>query len=122
MVFWRATNPLARRLAGIAPFWVVLETKGRRTGRLRQTPLARGPEDDGALWLIAVHGRHSAWVANLEAEPAVRVRLRGRWRSARASVHPWDPERARTFNPYARSAPPTIGIDPLLVRLDLETP
>ena len=58
--FWRAVNPLARPLAGIAPWWVLLETTGRRSGKRRHTPLARGPMDGGAMWLIAVHGRHSA--------------------------------------------------------------
>ena len=119
MFFWRLFNPLARRLAGIAPFWVVLETTGRRTGLLRQTPLARGPEEQGATWLIAVHGRHSSWVRNLEAERAVRVRIAGHWRSGTAAVLPWDPEIVGRFSAYARLGPATLGIDPALVRVDV---
>jgi len=119
MAFWRLFNPVARRLAGVAPWWVVLETTGRRTGRTRLTPLARGPEADGALWLISVHGRRAAWVKNLAASPAVRVRLRGRWLAGRASVVPWDAGRVRSFNVYARMGPRTLGIDPVLVRVEL---
>jgi len=121
MVFWRAFNPIARRLAGIAPWWVVLETTGRRTGRARHTPLARGPEADGALWLISVHGRHAAWVKNLSDRPAVRIRVRGRWSAGRASVVEWDPERVRSFSMYARMGPRTLGIDPVLVRVELSS-
>jgi deazaflavin-dependent oxidoreductase (nitroreductase family) len=119
MLFWRLLNPAAQRLAGIAPFWVVLETTGRRTGKSRRTPLARGPEQDGAAWLIAVHGRHSGWVKNVEARPEVRIRIRGRWRTARATVRPWDEALARRFNRYARLGPATLGIDPALVRVEL---
>jgi deazaflavin-dependent oxidoreductase (nitroreductase family) len=119
MLFWRAMNPLARRLAGIAPFWVVLETTGRRTGQSHQTPLARGPRQDGTTWLIAVHGRHSAWVKNVEARPGVRIRIRGRWMAGTATVLSWDEAIARRFNRYARLGPATLGIDPALVRVDL---
>jgi deazaflavin-dependent oxidoreductase (nitroreductase family) len=119
MLLWRVMNPLARRLAGIAPFWVVLETTGRRTGKPHQTPLARGPQQDGTTWLIAVHGRHSAWVKNVEARPDVRIRIRGRWMAGTATVLPWDEAIARRFNRYGRLGPTTLGIDPALVRVDL---
>jgi hypothetical protein len=36
-------NPLPLRLAGIAPWWVILETTGRRTGLPRRVPPAGGP-------------------------------------------------------------------------------
>jgi deazaflavin-dependent oxidoreductase (nitroreductase family) len=119
MFLWRLMNPAARRLAGIAPFWVVLETSGRRTGRPRQTPLARGPQERDATWLIAVHGRHSTWVRNVEASPDIRIRIRGRWRAGTAAVVPWDEAVVRRFNRYARLGPATLGIDPALVRVDV---
>ena len=122
LVFWKIVNPASRALAGIAPWWVVIETEGRLSGRRRQTPLARGPVENKAAWLIAVHGRHSAWVRNIEAEPRVRLRLRGRWRNGTAEVVPWDPVVARRFNLYARTGPATIGIDRALVRVDLGAP
>jgi deazaflavin-dependent oxidoreductase (nitroreductase family) len=122
LFIWKIINPPSRALAGIAPWWVVIETKGRVSGERRQTPLARGPLEGEAAWLIAVHGRHSAWVKNLEAEPRVRLRLRGRWRDGTAAVVPWDPEVAKRFNLYARTGPATIGIDPAMVRVDLGAP
>ena len=112
-------NPLARALAGIAPWWVVLENTGRHSGKLRHTPLARGPIEEGSLWLIAVHGAHSSWVANIQANPAVRVRLRGRWLEGRATARPFDSKRVNRFNLYARSGPGAVGIDPLLVQVEL---
>ena len=41
-------------LAGLAPWWVVLETKGRRTGRQRRTPLANGPFDGLSILVRSV--------------------------------------------------------------------
>jgi len=117
--FWKVVNPLNRRLAGYAPWWVLLETRGRRSGRPRTFPLARGPVDGNAVWLISVHGRHADWVRNIEARPDVRVKLSGRWQSGRASVHDYDEALARRFNAYARSGPRTLGIDPTLVRVEL---
>src|SRR2546422_998551 len=69
-IFWNIVNPPTRRLAGFAPWWVLLQTKGRRTGKPRTTPLARGPVDGDVVWLNSVHGRHAHWVRNLEATPA----------------------------------------------------
>lgn len=118
--FWRVANPLARPLSGFAPWWVLVETTGLRSGRPKRTPIATGPILDGALWLIAVHGRRSFWVKNLEEQPSVRVRMRGRWRSGTASVHPYDEEFARRFNRYARSGPRMVGIEPAFVRIVLQ--
>jgi deazaflavin-dependent oxidoreductase (nitroreductase family) len=117
--FWRIFNPIARRLAGIAPFWVVIETTGRKSGKPRQAPLARGPVDGDVTWVIAVHGRHSGFVSNIEANPEVRFRLKGRWHPGTASIHPMDPAIVDRFTAYARSGPQTLGIDPVLVRIDL---
>jgi deazaflavin-dependent oxidoreductase (nitroreductase family) len=118
-MLWRLMNPIARRTTRIARWWVVLETTGRRSGRPRPTPLARGPVIDGALWLIAVHGHHSLWVRNLEADPRVRVQLAGAWRTGRASAEPYDEAIVARFNLYARTGPATVGIDPCLVRVEL---
>jgi deazaflavin-dependent oxidoreductase (nitroreductase family) len=117
MTFWRVINPVLRPLSGLAPWWVLVETTGRRTGRVRRTPLASGPRDAGGMLVIAVHGRHSGWVVNAEALPRIRVRHRGRWHDAQAEVLPWDAGIARTFNAYARSGPGLVGRDPLIVRL-----
>jgi deazaflavin-dependent oxidoreductase (nitroreductase family) len=116
--FWRVVNPPTRPLAGIAPWWVLLETTGQRTGLTRRTPLAAGPKNERGMWLIAVHGRHSAWVRNLEAQPQVRLRHRGRWYDGTAATHDVDQAQLDQFNRYAKAGPRTLGVDPLLVRVD----
>jgi deazaflavin-dependent oxidoreductase (nitroreductase family) len=117
---WALFNPLARRLAGIAPWWVVLETTGRRSGRARRVPLASGPVDGSTAWLIAVHGDRSGFARNIAAAPRVRLRLRGRWRTGTASVEPLDEQVLARFNAYARMGPRTFGIEPKLVRVELD--
>lgn len=119
-VFWRIVNPPTRGLAGLAPWWVLLETTGRRSGEPRTTPLARGPVDGNVVWLASVHGRHSQWVRNLMETPKVRIKLSGRWRTATATVREYDESIARRFNVYARSGPRTLAIDPTLVRVELD--
>jgi deazaflavin-dependent oxidoreductase (nitroreductase family) len=120
--FWRVMNPLARRLAGLAPWWVVLETTGRKSGQPRQVPLARGPVEGTTTWVIAVHGKHSGFAYNLERSPRVRLKLRGRWYHGTAAVEPLDPAVVRRFSRYARMGPVTLGIDPALVRIELDKP
>ena len=116
---WRIINPPGRRLAGLAPWLALLETRGRRSGQPRTTPLARGPVDTDAVWVNSVHGRHADWVRNVEANPEVRVKLSGRWHRGRATIHEYDEATVRRFNRYARSGPRTLGIDPVLVRIEL---
>jgi len=118
-IFWRIVNPPTKPLAGLAPWWALLETRGRRTGAPRRTPLARGPREGDVLWLASVHGQHAQWVQNLELAPEVRIKLSGRWRSGHATVHDFDQSTARRFNFYARSGPRMLGIDPVLVRIQL---
>jgi deazaflavin-dependent oxidoreductase (nitroreductase family) len=119
MAFWRTVNPLNRSLAGIAPWWVVLETTGHLTGEPRRVPLAKGPVDGNTAWLISVHGSHAAFARNIDANPKVRLRLGGRWRDGTATVLPMDEELLRRFNLYARTGPRTIGIEPKLVKVEL---
>jgi deazaflavin-dependent oxidoreductase (nitroreductase family) len=118
-VFWRLFNPLARRLAGIAPWWVVLETTGRKSGRPRPVPLARGPVDGSVAWLISVHGAQASFARNIAADPRVRLRLRGRWYEGQAAVRPLDDDVVGRFNLYARMGPRTLGIEPKLIRVEL---
>ena len=120
MVFWRLFNPVARALAGIAPWWVVLETTGRRSGKPRRVPLAAGPRDGDTAWLIAVHGLHASFARNIGFDPRVRLKIRGRWHSGTASLQPLDPAVLARFSAYARAGPGTLGIDPHLVRVELE--
>jgi deazaflavin-dependent oxidoreductase (nitroreductase family) len=119
MLVWRIVNPPNRLLAGIAPWWVLIETVGRRSGKRHRTPLARGPFDGDTTWLISVHGRRASWVKNLEHSPTVRLRFKRRWRTGTAAVVRYDPEVIRRFNRYARSGPATVGIHPALIRIEL---
>lgn len=89
-----------------------IETVGRRTGERRRTPLASGPLDGDTTWLISVHGTHASWVKNISDSPAVRLRVKRRWRTGTASIVPYNHEIVRRFNLYARSGLATVGIDP----------
>ena len=120
MRMWRVMNPLARPLAGIAPFWVMLETIGRRSGQPRQVPLARGPIDGRTAWLIAVHGEHATFARNIAANPRVRLRVARRWRSGTATLTEMDDQVVRRFGLYAQSGPRALGIDPKLVKVELD--
>jgi deazaflavin-dependent oxidoreductase (nitroreductase family) len=119
---WRGFNPLVLRLAGVAPWWVVLETRGRRSGLPRRVPLARGPVSGSTAWLIAVHGEHADFARNIAACPEVRLRLGGRWHEGTAALAPLDPAVLRRFNRYARLGPRTLGIDAALVMVELPEP
>lgn len=77
----RLANPLfnpafraALRL-GIAPrAFALLETRGRRSGRRRQTPVGNGLDGD-VFCLVSEHGRKGDYVKNLGQDPRVRSKL-----------------------------------------------
>ena len=80
--------------AGLAPGYVLLETRGRRSGKRRVTVV--GMHIDGSTgWIVAEQGRHAGYVRNLEAHPEVRVRRSRRWHDARAAVVDGDDVQAR---------------------------
>ena len=114
-------NPLMRQLAGRVPGWALLETTGRRSGRPHRVPVGDGLRDD-TFWIVAEHGRSADWVRNIEADPRVRIRVRGAWRTGTARVLEEDDPRARLrrlggLNPWiVRLA----GTEPLTVRVDLD--
>ena len=109
---------------GVAPGLVLVETTGRRSGKRRRNVV--GMHIDGPTgWVVAEHGRHAGYVRNLEAHPDVRVRLRRRWRPARAATLPDDDPTARlaTFGrPSHQSAVTRFGTELLTIRFDLEEP
>jgi deazaflavin-dependent oxidoreductase (nitroreductase family) len=127
-------NPIVR-LAWDArlpiPGDALLETTGRRTRRRRYTPVCDGMDGD-VFWLISQRGRQADWVGNIEADPHVRVKVRGgpqaRWRSGTAHVLEGDDPRerarllaqsglARRMCIYTSQAAQT---NPLTVRIDLD--
>jgi deazaflavin-dependent oxidoreductase (nitroreductase family) len=90
-------NPMVRGLFKIGitpPGMALVETRGRRTGALRHTPIFCTADGD-TLWLIAQHGRHAGWVLNFEADPHIRVRRGRHWRAGTAELLPDDDVKAR---------------------------
>lgn len=97
----RMVNPVVVALAErgwVPPTYAVVETVGRRTGRLRRAPVANGLQGN-TFWLIAALGNHADYIRNLQAQPRVRVRARParvreglsmRWRSGTAHPMPDD--------------------------------
>lgn len=123
-------NPLVRAMfkLGITPPGMALvETRGRKSGAVRQTPVVCTPDGD-TLWLIAQHGRHAGWVLNFEASPHIRVRLGRRWRNGTAQLLPDDDVKARiaTFasTPAGRFMTGAmfraLESQPVTVRIELE--
>lgn len=85
-------NPVVRTAWAIGlgpPGDALLETTGRRTGRLRLTPICDCLEGD-TFWVVSQRGRRADYVRNLESNPRVRVRvrsgLRTRWVAGTAYV------------------------------------
>ncbi len=116
-------NPPVKLLvwAGLVPGLVLVETTGRRSRRRRRNVV--GMHVDGDVgWVVAEHGRHAGYVANLDADPDVRVRLRRRWRAARARIDDGDDPQARlaSFDRSSHAAAVRrFGTDLLSIRFDL---
>jgi deazaflavin-dependent oxidoreductase (nitroreductase family) len=97
----------------------LLETTGRRSGRPRVTPL--GARQDGdTVWIVAEHGRRANYVRNIEADPRVRVRVGGRWRTGAATVLPDDDPRRRLRLTPNDLMVRLVGTDLLTIRIDLD--
>jgi len=104
-----AVNPVVSRVAGLVPWYALLETRGRSTGRPRRTPVGDGLRD-GLFWIVSDHGYASAYVKNIQRDPRVRVRTHGRWRSGVATLLPGD-------DPMARQRTLALGANGFFVRL-----
>lgn len=113
----RIANPLMRRM----PFQTLLETTGRKSGQPRRTPLG-GKLIGDEFWFVSEFGDRSQYVRNIEADPRVRVRLRGRWRSGTAHLVPDDDPHARLEQlPQLNSfGVRTFGTNLLTIRVDLD--
>jgi deazaflavin-dependent oxidoreductase (nitroreductase family) len=111
-------NPLMRKI----PVQTLLETTGRSSGMPRRTPIG-GRKVGEAFWLVSEFGTNSQYVKNIEANPSVRVRVRGRWHTGTAQLLPDDDARARLRSlPRLNSAAvKTVGTDLLTIRVDLDT-
>ncbi|MGH3800722.1 MAG: nitroreductase/quinone reductase family protein, partial [Pseudonocardiaceae bacterium] len=81
-------NPIVKAAVALRlapPSYAILETTGRKSGQPRRTPVGNGLDGD-TFWLVAEHGRRANYVRNIEANPRVRVQVRGKWHSGAA--HP----------------------------------
>jgi deazaflavin-dependent oxidoreductase (nitroreductase family) len=109
-------NPVGRQLPV-----TMLETTGRKTGQKRHTAVG-GRVIDNQFWMVAEHGEHADYVRNIKANPAVRVRVGGRWRSGTAHLLPDDDAVQRLGNlPRLNSAVVRLmGSDLLTIRVDLD--
>jgi deazaflavin-dependent oxidoreductase (nitroreductase family) len=101
--------------------WVILETRGRRTGEPRQTPVGNGLAGD-TFWIVAEHGSKAGYVRNIAADPRVRVFVNGRWRTGTAHPLPDDDplERQRSLPALNARVVRLMGTDLMTVRIDLE--
>jgi len=109
-------NPIGRQLPV-----TMLETIGRKSGQPRHTAVG-GRVIDNAFWLVSEHGEHADFVRNIKANPAVRVRIDGQWRTGTAHLLPDDDPVARLRQlPQLNSAVVRVmGTDLLSVRVDLD--
>ncbi len=100
-------NPVALRFAPHIPFYVVLEHRGRRSGRVFRTPLAGIRVEHGFLLPLAF-GEKAHWVLNLRHDGGGVVEWRGKriavtdpavitWKEGKSSVPPLQRRLAPVF-------------------------
>ena len=114
------------------PGSALLETKGRKTGKARRTPVGDG-RIGNQFWLVAEHGMKAGYVRNIERDPHVRLKLREglkyRWHAATAHLLSDDDPRERqrwlaTQLPSSAGnarAVRLFGTQLLTVRVDLDS-
>jgi deazaflavin-dependent oxidoreductase (nitroreductase family) len=122
---------LALALGLPLPGYALLETKGRKTGKPRRTPVGDG-RIGSQFWLVAEHGTKAGYVRNIERDPRVRLKLREgfrtRWHTGTAHLLSDDDPRERqrwlvTHLPSSAGnarAVRLFGIQLLTVRIDLD--
>ena len=113
------------------PGYALLETRGRKTGKPRRTPVGHGRIENQS-WLVAEHGMKARYVRNIERDPRVRLKLREglryRWYTGTAHILPDDDARERQrwlANQLPSSAGNSravrlFGTQLLTIRIDLE--
>jgi deazaflavin-dependent oxidoreductase (nitroreductase family) len=113
------------------PGYALLETKGRKTGKPRRTPVGDG-RIGNQFWLVAEHGMKAGCVLNMERNPRVRLKvgegLRTRWHMGTAHLLRDDDPRERQR--WLKSQLPSsagnsravglFGTQLLTVRIDLD--
>jgi deazaflavin-dependent oxidoreductase (nitroreductase family) len=109
-------NPVGRRSPA-----TMLETIGRKSGQPRRTAIG-GRVVDNQFWMVSEHGDHSHYVLNIKANPAVRVRIRGQWRTGTAHLLHDDDAHARlgSLPGFNSALVRLMGSDLLTIRVDLD--
>lgn len=112
---------VANRVMRHLPFQTLLETTGRKTGQPRRTPLG-GRRVGNEFWFVSEFGDNSQYVKNIRANPAVRVRLNGKWHKGIAHIIADDDphERLRSLPQFNSFGVRTFGTNLLTIRVDLE--
>jgi deazaflavin-dependent oxidoreductase (nitroreductase family) len=112
----RLINPIVRQLPG-----TLLETVGRKSGQPRRTPVG-GSVVGNQFWMVSEHGEQSQYVRNIKANPNVRVRIRGRWRTGTAHLlHDDDPHaRLQQLPKFNSGVVRAMSTDLLTIRVDLD--
>ena len=97
----------------------------------RPTPVCDGLDGD-VFWLAAQRGRGAGWVRNIQADPRVRVKVRGGagvvWRGGTARILDEDDPRGRwrligqgnLARRLCAGGSAAMATDPLTVRIDLD--
>ncbi len=114
-------NPVVKVVAGHVPWWALLETTGRKTGKPWRNPVGNGL-DGNTFWIVAEHGHEAGYVKNIKADPRVRLRVGGRWRTGTAHVLQGDDARTRqrSRRPINAAFVRLMGTDLLTIRVDLD--
>ena len=73
----RAFNAVGGRLMARSGRVAILGTTGARTGRHREVPVEFVARPDGSI-LVGAGGKGRGWAANLRADPACTVSIKGR--------------------------------------------
>ena len=120
----RLGNPLVRPLImrGLLPTHALLETTGRKSGRAIRTPLGNGLRGK-EFWIVTEHGWKANYVKNIQANPRVRVKVRGRWHEGTAHILPDDDPRERLRwlkRPVNDAMLLAVGTEQLVIRVDLD--
>jgi deazaflavin-dependent oxidoreductase (nitroreductase family) len=112
----RVGNPVLVRL----PTQTLLETTGRKSGLPRATPVG-GRRVGDAFWMVSEYGEKAQYVRNIQADPRVRVRVKGRWHAGTAQLLPEDDAlaRLRTLPRLNSTAVRAFGTNLVTVRVDL---
>lgn len=113
-------NPVVKLVAGYVPWWSLLETTGRKSGKPRRNPVGNGLKGN-TFWIVAEHGPHAGYVKNIRANPQVRIRVNRRWRSGTAHLLTEDDARKRQgqLRPVNAAFVRLMGTELMSVRIDL---